>query len=227
MKKFFGLGGGAPAPNPQQAAAVKKEYDIHKMVLAAEKMEAYISASESKIEKLTKENELIKEKIVGLLKIGKKDMAKRFLLKKKKNEELMASIQKRTMAMQGFLLNMEDMKQNQEFVQAMAAANTAMQAKQQDVEAVQQVLQDARDFKQESELRQNEMDELLNEANEDDEDIDEMMKYYEDEIATDMKKQHEHAMPVKKTEPKLVQKPQAAAVKKDDFEDMLGKLLTN
>lgn len=229
MKKLFGFGDKPAAPSPQQAAAVKKELDAHKIALAADKMEAYITSSDAKIEKLTKENELIKEKIIGLIKIGKKDVAKRFLLKKKKNEELMASIQKRTIAMQGYLTGFESMKESQEFAQTLALANGALQANKQNMDQAQEVLQEAREMKQESQMRAHEINELLNqELEEDDEDMDEMMKYYEQEVANDLLKQHEKAMPSKPAEQKAVQKPATAApAKKDDFNDMLGKLLAN
>ena len=195
--------------------------------LARAKMEAFVASCESKIEAKEKESELIKRKVVDLLKVGQKQNAKKLLIRKKKNEELVVQLQKRAAMMEKKIITMEEMQTNAEFVNTIKESNQIINKRKMDAQEAMDTLEQARDLKQQSEMYHQELDDLLHDQEDDDDDIADLMKEYEDQVNEDLKKDFQ-AADKHILDKKPVLKPaqqQAAPKKKDDFNDLLNGLL--
>ena len=129
--------------------------------LARAKMEAYIATCESKIEQKEKESELIKRKVVDLLKVGQKQNAKKLLIRKKKNEEMIQQLQKRMAMIEKRMISVEEMQVNTEFVNTIKDTNQIIQKRKLEVDQARETLDQARELKQQSEMYQQELDEML------------------------------------------------------------------
>ena len=200
---------------------------------AKNKMETYLKTCEKKVADKEKENVLIKNKIIDLLKKGDKDVARKFLKRKKKNEELILMLEKRMAMMEKQLTSLEDMQTTTEFIGVIQDTNKAIKKNKVNADDAMDVIKHASELKDMARSENEQLEGLLEDDLEDDDDIADMMKEYEDQVNEDMKKGFEHAdkyiidKDPSKEKPKPSQKDNVKPAKKEDFDDMLSKMMQN
>ena len=162
--------------------------------------------------------------MVELLKAGQKDKARQLLVKKKRVDASVESMQKKIKFVEKQVLLLEENQGNKEFMDAMQTSNAAMAKGKVDVDKINDVLMDAKELKHESELAKQELDDMMDvDDDEDADDLAEMMKEYEDQVNSDLKNNFKQAD--KQTAP-LKPTQQASSSKKQDFDDTMKQLLS-
>ncbi len=223
MQRIFSKKQPQPVPqqvNPQQQSA----HAMNKMQLFAQK-------AEQTIDKKTAENELLRRKIIDLIKVGQKDNARKLLARKQKNEKMIEALHKRQAFMEKYMLQMEELQQNQEFMDTLNTANKVITKNRDNMEQMSDMLLDAKQMKQESEMARDELNDLIGADDEEDDDIAEMMKEYEDQVNDEMKKnldQHDKKL-LDQTKGKPAQQQQTQPTKKskeEDIDELMKELLS-
>jgi len=223
MKKMLNKANQPPAQSPHQH---QSQQELHSH--AKERMALYIKQAEEKIEKKIKENEMLKAKAVELIKVGKKEDARKLVARKKRNEEFLNTLNKRIMTVDKYMGRLDEVQDHKDFMDILAQTNTVVGKNRDQMEQIQEVLQDAQATKNEAELARQELNDMLDvdDVMEDDE-IEDMLKEYEDQVNEDLKqnlKKHDDKIFGLKPKQPVAQK---EAKKKEDVDDLIQELMKN
>ena len=215
-----------PQPAPQQAHPQLASSDQAKA-----KIELFIAKTEEKIELKKKENEIMGRKIVDLLKEGKKDLAKRVLIRKKKNEEFIVSAGKKIIFMEKAMHHIEESISTQEMAETLTETNKILEKNREKHDEIMDNVHQVKEMKQASEMAHQELNELMNQNDdEEDEDLEAMMKEYEEQVNQEMKDKFKQADEQMGIQAKQKNPPQQQAAKqkeppKKEFDALMKELL--
>lgn len=228
LGKIFGGGPKKPAVDPVQQQKIQQEKAQFQTDKAKETIEEQMKKMEEKVEKANQEIAVLETQVKQHLMEKKKDKAAVVLKKLKAKKENAAKLTKMSMALQQQLINLESTTDDSDFIEAIKAGNKVQEANRDKYEQQAEEIQKMKELQEEHKMRQGEIDDILN-MDDDQDDLDEMMKEYEQQAADEM------AMNFEKTD-KMIQKnpaqtnpaqtQPAKAQKKDDFDSMLAGLMS-
>ena len=228
LGKIFGGGPKKPAVDPVQQQKIQQEKAQFQTDKAKETIEEQMKKMEEKVEKANQEIAVLETQVKQHLMEKKKDKAAVVLKKLKAKKENAAKLTKMSMALQQQLINLESTTDDSDFIEAIKAGNKVQEANRDKYEQQAEEIQKMKELQEEHKMRQGEIDDILN-MDDDQDDLDEMMKEYEQQAADEM------VMNFEKTD-KMIQKnpaqtnpaqtQPAKAQKKDDFDSMFAGLMS-
>lgn len=213
-----------PIPSKQQAQLAKeiqKEKNSLHVEQTSEALANSIKKFQSKIEKQTEVNRLLKETVKRHLQAGHKDRAKIVLRKIKRNEELVIRMRKQVNILEKQSLGIEEIQTNQEFAEILAMANQVQLKNKNHLEDLNEELAIAKEVEFDREQSNLMFDELLQSDDSDlEEEIGELFEEYEKELQID------HVVQPHVQVPTTIKVPEKSEEeKKDEFSMLMAQMM--
>lgn len=223
---MFGGSNKSAKPDPSQQKKIEEERANLDKERAKEKLDDNLKKTEEKLDKLNGEITLLENEVKAHIMNKRKDKAAVVLKKLKGKKEVALKMQKHSalLAKQSGLL--EDTEADLELFETMKEVNKINQKNRDQQDLLRDVLATAKELDQEAKMRRDELNDLMEDDDEQD-DLDDMMKEYEDRANDELKMGFANADKNIITPGKqATQLPgQQNAKKADNFDNLMAELM--
>ena len=227
MKNLFGGGSAPKKPDPVQQKKITEAKSELEKEQAKEKLEKFLKTTDDKMDKTNKEIEQLEREVKQHIMDKRKDKATIVLKKIKQKKEVLLKCQKQSTMMHKQMALMEDTEQDMGLFDAIKSANAVNQKNRDQQEQLQDELMKAKELDQESKMRRDELNELMDD-DEDQDEIDDMLKEYEQQAADEMKlgfKDADKTIIDKKAQTQTGQTQPAQKQKDNNFDSLMAELM--